>query len=218
MVRVIVADDEPLVRAGIKLVLSAAEDIEVIAEAGDGRAAIAEVTARSADVLLLDIRMPGMDGLSALAELTKLAPDTRVVILTTFGESEYIGRALDAGAAGFLLKDSAPEELIRAVQVVAAGEAYLSPSVTKWVIGRVSATGGTAKAVDAQRRLDVLTDREREVLELLAQGLSNADIGGRLYMSEATVKMYVSRVLGKLDCSNRVQAAILAHEAGIGGT
>ncbi|MBP2471389.1 DNA-binding NarL/FixJ family response regulator [Crossiella equi] len=214
----IIADDEPLVRAGIKLVLSAAEDIEVIAEATDGRSAITEVGARSADVLLLDIRMPGMDGLSALAELAKVAPATRVVILTTFGEAEYIGRALDSGAAGFLLKDSAPEELIRAVKVVAAGEAYLSPSVTKWVINRVSATGGNAKAVDARRRLDVLTDREREVLELLAQGLSNADIGGRLYMSEATVKMYVSRVLGKLDCSNRVQAAILAHDAGLGGS
>ncbi|GAA0627823.1 two component system response regulator [Kutzneria viridogrisea] len=214
MVRVAIADDEPLVRAGIKLVLSASPDIEVVAEAGDGRAAVEVVGKHSVDVLLLDIRMPGMDGLTALGEVARVAPSTRVVFLTTFGEGEYITRALDGGAAGFLLKDSAPEELGRAVRVVAAGESYLSPSVTTWVMKRAR-SAAPVSAASAHNRLASLTERETDVLRLLAQGLSNADISSRLHASEATVKMYVSRVLTKLNCTNRVQAAIMAHEAGL---
>nr|WP_086827589.1 response regulator transcription factor [Allokutzneria sp. NRRL B-24872] len=215
MIRVIIADDEPLVRAGIRLVLSSAEDIEVLAEATDGRSAIEEVRSRAAEVLLLDIRMAGMDGLAAVEELRRVGARTKVVILTTFGEPEYIARALDGGVSGFLLKDFAPEELIRAVRVVAAGESYLSPAVTTWVMNRVSGRGEGARSARARRLVDELTEREREVLVLLAQGLSNADIAARLHMSEATVKMYMSRLLGKLDCANRVQAAVLAHEAGL---
>ncbi|WP_371505195.1 response regulator [Allokutzneria sp. NRRL B-24872] len=211
----IIADDEPLVRAGIRLVLSSAEDIEVLAEATDGRSAIEEVRSRAAEVLLLDIRMAGMDGLAAVEELRRVGARTKVVILTTFGEPEYIARALDGGVSGFLLKDFAPEELIRAVRVVAAGESYLSPAVTTWVMNRVSGRGEGARSARARRLVDELTEREREVLVLLAQGLSNADIAARLHMSEATVKMYMSRLLGKLDCANRVQAAVLAHEAGL---
>ncbi|MCP3803760.1 response regulator transcription factor [Allokutzneria sp. A3M-2-11 16] len=216
MIRVIVADDEQLVRAGIKLVLSSAPDIEVVAEAADGRAAVTAVVAHVVDVVLLDIRMPGLDGLDALAEIRRLSPRTRVVMLTTFGESGNIERALDAGAVGFLLKDRAAEELISAVRAIAAGEAFLSPSVTKWVIGRSGGASAGSRASEAQRRVAALSDREREVLELLAQGLSNADIAGRLFTSEATVKSYMTKVLGKLECANRVQAAILAHEAGLG--
>lgn len=216
MIRVVVADDEPLVRAGIALVLSAADDIEVVAEAADGRQAVTEVISRSADVLLLDIQMPGMDGLTALTESRRVAKGTRVIMLTTYGESEYIDRALDAGATGFLLKDSAPEELIRAVRAVAEGEAYLSPSVTSWVIRRGgSTTSGDARVSEARRKVGALTSRERDVLLLLATGLSNGDIGDRLHLSEATVKMYLSRVFEKLGCANRVQAAGIAHRAGL---
>lgn len=214
MVRVAIADDEPLVRAGIKLVLSAASDIEVVAEAGDGREAVDVVARHTVDVLLLDIRMPGMDGLTAIAEVAKVAPATKVAFLTTFGEAEYIGKALERGAAGFLLKDSAPDELVRAVRVLAAGESYLSPSVTTWVMKQVG-SAAPSKAVSARVRLEALTERETDVLRLLAQGLSNADISTRLHASEATVKMYVSRVLAKLNCTNRVQAAIIAHDAGM---
>ncbi|WP_086821543.1 response regulator transcription factor [Allokutzneria sp. NRRL B-24872] len=214
MIRVIVADDEQLVRAGIKLVLFSAPDIEVVAEAADGRTAVTAAVAHPADVVLLDIRMPRLDGLDALAEIRRLVPRSKVVMLTTFGESGNIARALDAGAVGFLLKDRAAEELIGAVRAIAAGDAYLSPSVTKWVIGRGGST--SSRGADAQRRVATLSEREREVLELLAQGMSNADIAGRLFTSEATVKSYMTKVLGKLECANRVQAAILAHEAGLG--
>jgi DNA-binding NarL/FixJ family response regulator len=214
VVRVLIADDEALIRSGIRLVLASADDIEVVAEAADGRAAVDEAARRAVDVILLDIRMPALDGLSALAELARVAPAARVVVLTTFGEDEYISRALAAGAAGFLLKDSAPDELIRAVRAVAAGEAYLSPAVTRRVIGRFR-RDDVARATAAGRRLESLSERELEVLRLLARGLSNADIGGRLFVSEATVKTYMSRLLAKLDCANRVQAALLAHEAGL---
>jgi DNA-binding NarL/FixJ family response regulator len=214
VVRVLIADDEPLIRNGIRLVLASAEDIEVVAEASDGRQAVDEASRRSVDVALLDIRMPGMDGLSALKELQRVVPRTRVVVLTTFGEDEYISRALAGGAAGFLLKDSAPDELIRAVRAVAAGEAYLSPAVTQRVIGRFR-HDDMGRVSEAKRRLEALSERELEVLKLLARGLSNADIGGRLFVSEATVKTYMSRLLTKLDCANRVQAALLAQDAGI---
>jgi|SRR5690349_257256 len=214
MIRVLIADDEPLMRAGIKAILGTADDIELVAEAGDGREALQIVRERRVDVAVLDIRMPRMDGLACARELHVLAPSVRVVMLTTFGEDENIVRALSEGAAGFLLKDSAPEELLRAVRAVNNGEAYLSPMVTSRVVGMV-ATSGQPKRQEAQKAVAGLTEREVEVLALLGQGMSNADVGAKLHMSEATVKTYVSRLLAKLGLTNRVQAALLARDAGI---
>ncbi|WP_069171348.1 response regulator transcription factor [Streptomyces griseus] len=216
MIRVLVTDDEPLIRAGIRMILSSADDIDVVAEASNGREAVDLARAQRVDVALLDIQMPVMDGLTALAELRRSAPQVRVLILTTFGERNNVLRALTEGSAGFLLKDSAPGELMRAVRAAAAGEAYLSPGATRHVVDSL-ATGGTAqRAEHARRRLEKLTSRERDVLALLGEGLSNADAGQRIHMSEATVKTYVSRILAKLECENRVQAALLARDAGLG--
>jgi DNA-binding NarL/FixJ family response regulator len=214
MIRVLIADDEPLMRAGIKAILGTADDIELVAEAGDGREAVQIVRERRVDVAVLDIRMPRMDGLACAKELRTVAPSVRVVMLTTFGEDENIVRALSDGAAGFLLKDSAPEELLRAVRAVHNGEAYLSPMVTSRVVGMV-ATSGQPKRQEAQKAVAGLTEREVEVLALLGQGMSNADVGAKLHMSEATVKTYVSRLLAKLGLTNRVQAALLARDAGL---
>ncbi|MEU5036168.1 response regulator transcription factor [Streptomyces rubiginosohelvolus] len=214
MIRVLVADDEPLIRAGIRMILTSADDIDVVAEAGDGREAV-EKARGGVDVALLDIQMPVMDGLTALVELGRAAPKVRVLILTTFGERDNVLRTLGHGGAGFLLKDSSPGELIQAVRAAAAGNAYLSPAATRHVADALSATGATTRGEAARRRIDGLTAREREVLALLGEGLSNADAGRRLHMSEATVKTYVSRILTKLDCDNRVQAALLARDAGI---
>lgn len=214
MIRVLIADDEPLMRAGIKAILGTADDIELVAEAGDGREAVQIVRERRVDVAVLDIRMPRMDGLACARELRTVAPTVRVVMLTTFGEDENIVRALSDGAAGFLLKDSAPEELLRAVRAVHNGEAYLSPMVTSRVVGMV-ATSGQPKRQEAQKAVAGLTEREVEVLALLGQGMSNADVGAKLHMSEATVKTYVSRLLAKLGLTNRVQAALLARDAGL---
>ncbi|GGY77588.1 LuxR family transcriptional regulator [Streptomyces sp. Root63] len=215
MIRVLVADDEPLIRAGIRMILTSADDIDVVAEAGDGREAVEKARGGGIDVALLDIQMPVMDGLTALVELGRAAPKVRVLILTTFGERDNVLRTLGHGGAGFLLKDSAPDELIQAVRAAAAGNAYLSPAATRHVADALSATGATTRGEAARRRLDGLTTREREVLALLGEGLSNADAGRRLHMSEATVKTYVSRILTKLDCDNRVQAALLARDAGL---
>lgn len=214
MIRVLIADDEPLMRAGIKAILGTADDIELVAEVGDGREAVQTVRERRVDVAVLDIRMPRLDGLAAARELHSVAPHVKVVMLTTFGEDENIVRALSDGAAGFLLKDSAPEELLRAVRAVHNGEAYLSPMVTSRVVGMV-ATSGQPKRQEAVRQVQRLTEREVEVLALLGQGMSNADVGQKLHMSEATVKTYVSRLLAKLGLTNRVQAALLARDAGL---
>ncbi|MEV7107359.1 response regulator transcription factor [Streptomyces atroolivaceus] len=216
MIRVLVTDDEPLIRAGIRMILSSADDIDVVAEAANGREAVELARAQRIDVALLDIQMPVMDGLTALAELRRTAPQVRVLILTTFGERHNVLRALTEGSAGFLLKDSAPAELMRAVRAAAAGEAYLSPGATRHVVDSLAAGGTTQRAEGARRRLEKLTDRERDVLALLGEGLSNADAGQRIHMSEATVKAYVSRILAKLECENRVQAALLARDAGLG--
>ncbi|MEU1211899.1 response regulator transcription factor [Streptomyces sp. NPDC005790] len=216
MIRVLVTDDEPLIRAGIRMILSSADDIDVVAEAADGREAVELARSQRVDVALLDIQMPVMDGLTALAELRRTAPQVRVLILTTFGERHNVLRALTGGGAGFLLKDSAPAELIRAVRAAAGGEAYLSPGATRHVVDSLASGGATQRAEDARRRLEKLTGREREVLALLGEGLSNADAGQRIHMSEATVKAYVSRILAKLECENRVQAALLARDAGLG--
>ncbi|WP_424215487.1 response regulator transcription factor [Streptomyces sp. BI20] len=210
-----IADDEPLIRAGIRMILTSDPGIEVVAEAGDGREAVELARAHQPDVVLLDIQMPVLDGLAALAELRRAVPAARGLILTTFGERENVLRALEEGGAGFLLKDSAPAELIGAVRAAAAGDAYLSPAATRHVVDRLASGRERARDADARRRVEALSERERGVLALLGEGLSNADAGRRLHMSEATVKTYVSRILAKLDCENRVQAALLARDAGL---
>ncbi|MFE9532913.1 response regulator [Streptomyces sp. NPDC006691] len=214
-IRVVIADDEPLIRAGIRMILTSDAAIEVVAEATNGREAVDLARSHAVDVVLLDIQMPEMDGLAALAELRRTAPAARVIILTTFGERENVLRALEHGGAGFLLKDTAPAELIRAVRAAAAGDAYLSPGATRHVVDQLATGRAAARAEEARRRVGVLSEREREVLALLGEGLSNADAGRRIHMSEATVKTYVSRILAKLDCENRVQAALLARDAGL---
>ncbi|MFJ9341418.1 response regulator [Streptomyces sp. NPDC101733] len=215
MIRVVIADDEPLIRAGIRMILTSATDIEVVAEGANGREAVELARSHAPDVVLLDIQMPVMDGLTALAELGRAVPDARALILTTFGERENVLRALSEGGAGFLLKDSAPAELIGAVRAAASGDAYLSPAATRHVVDQLAGGRATGRGEDARRRVDALTERERGVLALLGEGLSNADAGRRLHMSEATVKTYVSRILAKLGCENRVQAALLARDAGL---
>ncbi|MFE7111405.1 response regulator [Streptomyces sp. NPDC057575] len=215
MIRVLVTDDEPLIRAGVRMILSSADDIEVVGEAVNGREAVELAQTRRVDVVLLDIQMPVMDGLTALAELHRTVPDTRVLILTTFGEQQNVLRALTGGSVGFLLKDSAPAELMRAVRAAAAGDAYLSPGATRCVVDSLASGRSAHRAEQARCRLEALTNRELEVLALLGEGLSNADAGRRIHMSEATVKSYVSRILTKLGCENRVQAALLARDAGL---
>ena len=215
VIRVLLVDDDPLVRAGLRMILSSADDLEVVGEAGDGAEAVTVVHAHRPDVVLMDIRMPGVDGLAATASVTALPDPPKVVVLTTFAVDEYVFRALEAGAAGFLLKDTPPRDLIAAVRVVAAGDAMLSPSVTRTLIGHVAGAGESGRRAAAQARLAPLTEREREVLVAVGRGLSNAEIGRELYLSEATVKTHVSRLLLKLACANRVQVAILAHDAGL---
>ncbi|WP_329280694.1 response regulator transcription factor [Streptomyces sp. NBC_00691] len=214
-IRVVIADDEPLIRAGIRMILTSDPEIEVVAEAANGREAVEAARAHAADVVLLDIQMPVLDGLSALPELRRAAPTARVIVLTTFGERDNVLRTLEHGGAGFLLKDTAPAELIRAVRAAAAGDAYLSPAATRHVVERLATGREAARAEEARGRVAGLSEKEREVLALLGEGLSNADAGKRLHMSEATVKTYVSRILAKLHCENRVQAALLARDAGL---
>jgi DNA-binding NarL/FixJ family response regulator len=212
VIRVLVADDEPLIAAGVRTVLESAGDVEVVAEAADGRAAVEEAIRHRADVVVIDINMPLMDGLSAVAELQRRAPGVRAVVLTSFGAEPNVVRALESGTAGFVLKNCLPEELIRAVRAAHDGEAYLSPSVTRLVMGMATAAEPERRQTAADR-LAVLTAREADVVALVAEGLSNADIGRRLHMSEATIKTYMSRILTKLGCANRVQAALLARDA-----
>jgi DNA-binding NarL/FixJ family response regulator len=214
MIRLLLVDDEQLVRSGLRMILQSSGDIEVVAEAADGAQAVEQVRRRRPDIVLMDIRMPIMDGLAATRELTALPDPPKIIVLTTFELDEYVHTALQHGAVGFLLKDTPPRDLIQAVRTVAAGNAMLSPTVTKRLLAEFTARGGS-RAVAAQKQLETLTDREREVVVAVAQGLSNAEIGKRLFMSEATVKAHVSRVLAKLGMSNRVQAAILAHNAGL---
>ncbi|MFC8126797.1 response regulator [Streptomyces sp. NPDC057302] len=216
MIRVLLADDEAMIRAGVRAILGTAEDIEVVAEAADGREAVELTLRHRPDVCLLDIRMPRLDGLQAAAELHKVAPKTAVAMLTTFSEDEYIAGALGSGADGFLLKSGNPRELIAGVQAVADGGAYLSPSIARRVISHLGA-GQLGRQTTARARIEELTAREREVLALVGAGLSNAEIAGRLHVVEGTVKAYVSQVLARLGFKNRVQAAILAYEAGLVG-
>jgi DNA-binding NarL/FixJ family response regulator len=215
MTRLLIVDDEALVRAGLKMILESDDDLEVVAEADDGVDAAAMVVKHRPDVVLMDIRMPRLDGLAATREVQALPDPPKVVVLTTFDLDDYVFRALQAGASGFLLKDTPPRELVQAVKVVAAGDAMLSPAVTRRLIGHFAADSRSDRQRLARERLTALTDREREVLGAVGRGLSNADIGKTLFMSEATVKAHVSRVLVKLDATNRVQVAILAHDAGL---
>jgi DNA-binding NarL/FixJ family response regulator len=216
-IRVLLADDEAMVRAGVRAILASDNEIEVVAEAADGAEAVELVRRHRPDVAVLDIRMPRMDGLAAGAEIRRTAPDTAVVMLTTFSEDAYIARALGDGASGFLLKSGDPRELIAGLKAVADGAAYLSPAVAQKVIAELSGGGGgrLARAAHAREQAEALTPREREVLALVGAGLSNAEIAGKLYLVEGTVKAYVSTVLTRLGVKNRVQAAIIAYEAGL---
>ncbi|TDB83718.1 response regulator transcription factor [Actinomadura sp. 7K534] len=214
MIRALLADDEAMIRAGVRAILAADPGIEVVAEAADGREAVEQTLRHRPDVALLDIRMPRLDGLGAAAELRRAAPGTGVIMLTTFGEDEYIARALSGGASGFLLKSGDPLELIAGVRAVAGGAAYLSPRVAHRVITELGG-GRLAVGARARNRIAALTPREREVLALLGAGLSNAEIAARLHVVEGTVKAYVSAILTRLDARNRVQAAVVAYEAGL---
>jgi DNA-binding NarL/FixJ family response regulator len=213
MIRVELVDDDPMVRTGVRAILAAAEDIVVVAEAGDGREALEQARAHRPDVVLLDIRMPVLDGLDAASALRRELPEVAVVMLTTFSESEYVARALDSGAAGFLLKSGDPYELMAAVRAASGGAAFLSPQIAHRVIQQ--AAGQASRRAAATDRIAALTPREREVLALVGAGLSNAEIGRRLFLVEGTVKAYVSAVLSRLEVRNRVQAAVLAYEAGL---
>ncbi len=212
----LIADDDRLVRAGIGLILTPLADVEVVAEAGNGQEAVELTVRHRPHVVLLDIRMPVMDGLAALREIRLTYPAAAVIVLTTFGEAAYVAEALAGGASGFLLKDSAVDELARAVRAAAAGEAFLSPVITRQVLDRLPAVQ-PAEGGDAGEKLAALSEREREVIILLAKGLSNAAISEQLWITEATVKTHVSRAFTKLDCDNRVQAALLVHRAGLLG-
>jgi DNA-binding NarL/FixJ family response regulator len=211
-VRVMLVDDDDLMRAGLRSVLSSDESIEVIGEAGDGREAVERIRELAPELVLMDIRMPHVDGISATREVLAATPDVKVVVLTTFEQDDYIFDALSAGASGFLLKRTQPEELIAAIHTVAAGDSLLSPSVTRRVIDRMA---GQPTPVDTSRRLDELTPREREVLELMARGLSNREIAKRFVIEESTVKTHVKRILMKLRLRDRVQAVIFAYENGL---
>ncbi|GAA4932032.1 response regulator transcription factor [Streptomonospora halophila] len=213
MIRTALVDDERLVRSGLRMILDTAEDIEVVGEAGDGDEALDLAARLEPDVVLLDIRMPGTDGLTAAAMMADLPRPPKVVLLTTFDLDEYVHRALRAGAVGFLLKDTPPRDLIGAVRTIDEGNAMLAPSITKRMLERFTVPAAGAGA-EAARRLQVLSDRERDVLVAVAQGMSNAEAGRSLGMREATVKAHVSSILSKLGMGNRVQAAILAHDAG----
>ncbi|MDQ1025529.1 DNA-binding NarL/FixJ family response regulator [Streptomyces umbrinus] len=213
MIRVLVADDEALMRVGIRLILENADDIDVVAEAGDGLEAAAACRTQDIDVALLDIQMPTRDGIAAAEDIARLSPRTCVVMLTAFGEEASVTRALRAGASGFLLKDTGPAELIRAVQLAAKGEPVLAPRITRQLLERHVRSGRDTEA--AVRRTEELTPAERDVLRLLGTGLSNAEIADQLYMSAGTVKAHISRILTRTGCANRVQAAVLAHDAGL---
>ncbi|MER5650146.1 response regulator transcription factor [Streptosporangium sp. NPDC002524] len=214
MIRIVLADDEAMIRAGVKAILATDEGVEVVAEAADGREAVELVRAHRPDIALLDIRMPRLDGLSAAAELRAVMPEVAVVMLTTFDEDEYVSRALDEGVRGFLLKASDPRELITGVRAVADGAAYLSPRIARKVIERLSG-GRLSRAGVAREQVRSLTAREREVLALVGRGMSNHDIGRELSLSQGTVKSHVSAILLRLGLNNRVQAAIIAYEAGL---
>jgi DNA-binding NarL/FixJ family response regulator len=213
MVRVLLVDDDALVRAGLRMILSSAEDLKVVGEADDGARAVAVVRQHRPDVVLMDIRMPEMDGITATAALRRLEAPPQIIVLTTYQADEQVLSALRAGASGFLVKDTPPAEIINAVRLVASGEAMLSPSVTRTLLTHFSDVGASDRRRAAAQRLATLTDREREVALAIGSGASNAEVAALLFMSEATVKAHVSRLFTKLDAANRVQIAIAVHDA-----
>ncbi len=218
-IRVVLVDDDPLVRAGLGLMLRGAAQLEIVGEAGDGAQGLEVIARTHPDVVLMDIRMPRMDGLTATQHLSQRPDPPKVIVLTTFDADEYVVRALAQGANGFLLKDTSPSRIVEAIQKVAAGEPMLSPSVTAQLIRRVvdaPATGGNVeRARSAGARLARLSERERDVAVAVGQGKSNAEIAGELFMSLATVKAHVSHIFVKMEVANRVQIAICVHEAGL---
>ncbi len=213
MIKVLLVDDEALIRAGIALILGNADDMEIVAEAADGAEAVELARRHHPGVALVDIRMPKLDGIATAREIRKLAPRTQVVMLTTFGEDAYVARALRAGAAGFLLKDTPPDDLIQAVRTAARGESILSPAITRRLIEHYIGPEDD-RAIRARRQLAALTEKELEVLGQIGNGLSNSQIAKTMHISEGTAKTHVSRILSKLHCANRVQAAIIVHDAG----
>lgn len=213
--RVLLVDDEALVRDGLQLILERAGGFTIVGQAGDGAEAVQVAEAASPDIALVDVRMPRVDGIEATARLVALPRAPQVIVLTTFGLDDYVFAALEAGAVGFLLKDTPPRELVEAIRTVADGGSVLSPSVTRAVVGRFAGPGPGRGRDAAVERVAALSAREREVLVLVAEGGSNAEIATGLHVSEATVKTHVSRLLVKLGITNRVQAAILAHRAGL---
>ncbi|HEY3051050.1 MAG TPA: response regulator transcription factor [Gaiellaceae bacterium] len=212
-VKVLLVDDDDLMRAGLRSVLTSDETIDVIGEAGNGVAAVSSVRSLRPDVVLMDVRMPDLDGISATREVLAASPEVKIAILTTFERDDYIFGALNAGASAFLLKRTKPEELIAAIHTITAGDSLLSPSVTRRVIERMA--GHPVADPSAGTRLDRLTPREREVLELIAQGLSNREIAAKFVIEESTVKTHVKRILMKLQLRDRVQAVIFAYENGL---
>ena len=213
-IRVLLVDDEALLRAGVRMVLSHAPDIDVVAEACDGAEGVDLALRHRVDVVLMDIRMPGMDGLTAVERLTTLAPSVRTVVLTTLGEDEYVTRALTAGAAGFVFKDTAPRDLIHAVRVAAAGDAILSPRITRRLIEQHVTANATRGAL-VRQLVGRLTERERDVLVLIGLGMSNGEAGRRLSLGEGTVKTHVNRIFAKLDLRDRAAAIVLAFDSGL---
>lgn len=213
MTRVLIADDEDLMRAGLTELLTVDPEIEIVGQASTGREAVEQARRLAPDVVLMDVRMPDLDGIAATRELSRAAPSARVLILTTFEQEDYVFGALRAGASGFLVKRTRPEELIAAVHTIASGDSLLSPSVTRRVIDRMAQQPTPELAVLA--RLDDLTPREREVLELIARGLSNREIAAALVVEESTIRTHVKRILMKLDLRDRVQAVIFAYETGV---
>lgn len=208
--RVLLVDDQELIRAGFSMILEVETDIEVVGEARDGDEALRQVAALKPDVVLMDVQMPGTDGITATARIAQDHPDTRVLILTTFDDDEYLFAALQAGASGFLLKNCPPEDLVSAIGLAAQGHALLAPEVTQRVIARSTGRSRSDASV-----LDDLTERERDVLKALGRGLSNAEIAAEMFVSGATVKSHVSRILTKLGARDRVQAVIVAFESGL---